>query len=313
MNWDLIITVVSALLAGLTFIIIALPLLQRSDKQNHYKKVISDRRRGLYESAKEDLQNPKLASNLSAQESVASKFKIEKVVGKMATDLRAKLAQAGIRDPSAPLKFVIKRIAFPVIFVAFAMLMISGSEKELSNGVTLLILMSLAVFGYALPGILLKNQIQKRQEDVNVTFPDALDMLLVCVQGGISIEQSINRIADEMAEHAPILAEELGLLGAELGLLSDRREAFQGFADRMGSGAAKSFGTAMIQAEKYGTHISTAIRVLADELRAIRMANAETKAASLPPKLTVPMILFFLPALFIVILGPAFIQVGSGG
>ncbi|HEY8962992.1 MAG TPA: type II secretion system F family protein, partial [Alphaproteobacteria bacterium] len=148
----------------------------------------------------------------------------------------------------------------------------------------------------------------KRQEEINLSFPDALDMMLICVQGGISIEQAINRIAEEVAEHSAILAQELGFLGAELGLLNDRKSAFQGFAKRVGSGAAKSFATAMIQAEQYGTGISTALRVMADESRDMRMAEAERKAASLPPKLTVPMILFFLPALFIVILGPAGIQ-----
>ncbi|MBU6235382.1 MAG: type II secretion system F family protein, partial [Alphaproteobacteria bacterium] len=154
----------------------------------------------------------------------------------------------------------------------------------------------------------LKNDIEKRQTEINLSFPDALDMMLVCVQGGISLEASINRIALEMSTHSRTLAEELGQLGAELGLLNNRREAFQDFARRVGSGGAKSFATAMIQAEQYGTGISSALRVMADELRDARMAEAERKAAALPPKLTVPMIVFFLPALFIVILGPAGIQ-----
>jgi tight adherence protein C len=165
------------------------------------------------------------------------------------------------------------------------------------------------LFGWFLPGILIKNTIEKRQEEINITFPDALDMILVCVQGGISIEQAIVRISEEVADQSQILAEELGLLSAELGLLSDRRQAFADFAERVGGGAAKSFGTAMVQAEKYGTSISQALRVMADELREIRMSEAERKAAALPPKLTVPMIAFFLPPLFIAILGPAFIQI----
>ena len=106
----------------------------------------------------------------------------------------------------------------------------------------------------------------------------------------------------------PRSAEELGLLSAELGMLNDRKKAFMGFATRAGSGAARSFATAMLQAEQYGTSVSKAMRVLADEQRDARMAEAERKAASLPPKLTVPMILFFLPALFVTILGPAFLQ-----
>jgi tight adherence protein C len=120
-------------------------------------------------------------------------------------------------------------------------------------------------------------------------------------------------VGDEIAEHATTLAEELGILSAEMGMLNDRRGALQDFARRVGSGSAKSFATAMIQAEQYGTSVSNAMRVIADELRDQRMAEAERKAASLPPKLTVPMILFFLPALFIVILAPAFLAAKDAG
>ena len=149
--------------------------------------------------------------------------------------------------------------------------------------------------------------------EINISFPDALDMMLICVQGGIGLEQTINRIADEIAEHSATLAEEMGILAAEMGLLNDRRKALQDFARRVGSASARSFVTAMIQAEQYGTSVSEAMRVIAEDLRDQRMAEAERKAASLPPKLTVPMILFFLPALFIVILAPAFLSAKGAG
>ena len=178
---------------------------------------------------------------------------------------------------------------------------------------TLISLFGAIFAGYKLPDVLIKNTILKRQEEINLTFPDSLDMMLICVQGGIGLEQTVDRVADEIAEHSPILAEELGLLSAEMAMLNDRREALQDFARRVGSGAAKSFATALIQAEQYGTSISQAMRVMSEELRDMRMAAAEQKAASLPPKLTVPMILFFLPALFIIILGPAGIQASAAG
>ena len=133
-------------------------------------------------------------------------------------------------------------------------------------------------------------------------------MMLICVQGGIGLEQTVARIAEEMAEHSEVLAEELGILSAEMAMLNDRRQALQDFARRVGSGAAKSFSTALIQAEQYGTSVSQAMRVMSEELRDMRMQEAERKAASLPPKLTVPMIAFFLPVLFIVILGPAVLE-----
>jgi tight adherence protein C len=188
------------------------------------------------------------------------------------------------------------------------MLLLSLSHKHVTSPVKLLILMGCAVVGFFLPRILIKNMADKRQQEISLSFPDALDMLLICVQGGIGIEAAINRIGHTIAEHSPILAEELGILSAELGLLNDRKAAFQGFAMRVGSGPARSFATAMLQAEQYGTSVSKAIRVLSDESREARMATAEQKAASLPPKLTVPMILFFLPPLFVIILGPAFLS-----
>jgi tight adherence protein C len=248
---------------------------------------------------------------MSAGESLAISFKVEKILGSMGEKIRDRMLQAGIRNPTAPIKFIIARFLIPLGLTGFAMLIISSSDKEVSSAVTLMILLGCMVAGYALPGILLKNTAQKRMKDVNLAFPDALDMMLICVQGGIGLEQTVARIADEISEHSPTLAEELGILSAEMAMLNDRRTALQDFARRMGSGAAKSFATALIQAEQYGTSVSQAMRVMADEMRDQRMALAEQKAASLPPKLTVPMILFFLPVLFVIILGPAIIQIGQ--
>lgn len=314
-NWDLLITLSSALLAGVSFVIIVLPLLQRDQKKSRYENIVNQRRRDLYEIAQVNIQGNKHGRQkkkdipkTTAKQSIANTFKMEQMIGKVAKDLRHKLAKAGYRGAKAPLKFMLAKIFLPIGFVLLAMMVLSKMDEPPAPAMQLLIFGCLVGAGYGLPNLILKNATQKRQQEINTSFPDALDMMLVCVQGGISIEQAINRIADEIVDYAPILAEEVAILGAELGMLSDRREAFQSFADRVGSGAAKSFATSMIQAEKYGTHISTALRVMADELRAMRMGEAERKAAALPPKLTVPMILFFLPALFIVILGPAGIQ-----
>jgi tight adherence protein C len=219
------------------------------------------------------------------------------------------MLQAGIRNPSAPLFYLASRLLVPLGMLGLCALFVGLAHKEISQGTKVLIFLSAAVLGFFLPRILIKNMADKRQQEISLSFPDALDMLLICVQGGIGIEAAINRIGATIAEHSPILAEELGILSAELGMLNDRKAAFQGFASRVGSGPAKSFATAMLQAEQYGTSVSKAIRVLSDESREERMAKAEQKAASLPPKLTVPMILFFLPPLFVIILGPAFLSI----
>ena len=213
----------------------------------------------------------------------------------MGEKARVTMLQAGIRNPKAPIYYLVARTLIPFLLVTIAWIVLASSEREISRGVVFMVLVGMAGAGFFLPRLLIKNHIIKRQQEIGLTFPDALDMMLICVQGGIGLEQTIDRIADEISEHAPTLAEELGILSAEMGMLNDRRGALREFAKRVGSGAARSFATALIQAEQYGTSVSNAMRVIADELREARMAAAEQKAASLPPKLTVPMILFFLP------------------
>jgi tight adherence protein C len=158
---------------------------------------------------------------------------------------------------------------------------------------------------------LLNNTIQKRQHVMQLAFPDSLDLLVICVESGLSIEAAFVRVADEMAETAPIMSEEIGLTAAELAFLSERRQAYENFAERTGLPAVKSLCTTLGQAERYGTSIAVGLRVLSQENRESRLAAAEKKAASLPAKLTVPMILFFLPVLFLVIAGPAAITISN--
>lgn len=307
------ITLISAIAAAVSFIGFALPLLRRTEKRERYRAVIEKKRRTLFEQTREELERPKVKpqAEISAAQSIALFYKLQKIAGDASINARALMQRAGIRDPNAPLKYLISRIVLPLVFVLLGMFFISAADKDLSPGVTLSILLFLAMAGFFLPRILMKNTADKRQQDISLAFPDSLDMMLICVQGGIGIEAAINRVAETVADHSEALAEELGILSAELGLLNDRQAAFKGFAARVGSGPARSFATAMLQAEQYGTSVSKALRVLADESRDFRMSVAEQKAASLPPKLTVPMILFFLPALFIVILGPAFLR-GAG-
>ncbi len=304
---DTMIVLVSALAAAGSFVAFALPLLNKGDKKERYQSIIEKRRRDLFEQAKERVNNPG-AEAMSAQQSMAAVFKVEKMMGQMGEKVRDQMLQAGIRSPTAPLKFIIASLVLPLVLMGFAMIIISNSEEEVSNAMTLLILGGAVVIGYKLPAIIVKNQIQKRTEEINLNFPDALDMMLICVQGGIGLEQTVARIAEEVTDISETLAEELGILSAEMAMLNDRRAALQDFARRVGSGAAKSFSTALIQAEQYGTSVSQAMRVMSEELREMRMQAAEQKAAALPPKLTVPMIAFFLPVLFIVILGPAILQ-----
>lgn len=305
MDQDILITFVSALLAALSFAAFALPFLNKNDQKERYKSVIEKRRKALFEASRDGSMHKAKTEDVSARDSMAGFYRVQQLAGEMGQNMRDRLLQAGVRDPEAPIKFMIGKGVIPFVLCIFLMIIFSNTDKEVSQSVVLMTLLGAAIFGYKLPDILITNQIQKRQADLNIAFPDALDMMLICVQGGIGLEQTVDRVAEEVSEHAPVLAEELGILSAEMAMLNDRRQALQDFARRVGTGAGKNFATSLIQAEQYGTSISQAMRVMSDEMREIRMAAAEEKAMSLPPKLTVPMILCFLPALFIVILGPA--------
>jgi tight adherence protein C len=307
MNWDLLIIIGSSLAAALSFAAFAYPFLKKTEQKERYKNVIEKKRKELFMEAKSRMEN-KGQANVSAKDSVAAFFKVQQLAGEFGEKIRIQMLQAGIRDPMAPIIFIIAQAVLPLFFALFAWFILANMQEPYDSTIQLLIILGAAGTGYKLPNVLVKNAAMKRSEELNLSFPDSLDMMLICIQGGIGIEQTINKVAEEVAEHSPVLAEELGILSAEMAMLSDRRTALSDFGKRVG-GYGKSFATTLIQAEQYGTSMSQALRVMADELREIRMSKAEEKAMSLPPKLTVPMILFFLPALFIVILGPAAIQV----
>lgn len=308
---ELVIIVVSALAAAASFAAFVFPMLERSEKKEHYRNTIEKKKKALFEAAKEGMDK-KGQKSVSAKDSVATFFKVQQFAGEFGEKVRVLLLQAGIRNPMAPIFYMGAQMGLPIFFVIFSMIVMSAGEEEVASGTQFFILLGAVFAGFFLPKLMVKNIADKRQLELNQTFPDALDMMLICVQGGIGLEQTVERVAEEASEHSPVLAEELGILSAEMAMLSDRRAALADFGRRVG-GFGKSFATSLIQAEQYGTSVSQALRVMSTEMRDIRMANAEQKAASLPPKLTVPMILFFLPALFIIILGPAGIEATNAG
>ena len=173
------------------------------------------------------------------------------------------------------------------------------------------IVLCVSYLGYYGPTIYVKNQISKRQKSIRRAWPDALDLLLICVESGMGVESAFRKVSEEIGAQSIPLAEELSLTTAELSYLSDRRKAYENLGNRTGLEGVRSVVTSLIQAEKYGTPVGQSLRILAQENRDIRMSEAEKKAAALPPKLTVPMILFFLPVLFAVIITPAAIQVSN--
>ncbi|MFM2280823.1 MAG: hypothetical protein RLZZ444_3054, partial [Pseudomonadota bacterium] len=224
-----------------------------------------------------------------------------------------KLRAAGYRSQNALNTFLFARFFLPFLFMAFAAFYIFflGYLADQTLMVRLFAVLAIAYIGFYAPNIFISNRMSKRQHSIRRAWPDALDLMLICVESGVSIEAAIKRVADEMTQNSAELAEELVLTNAELSFLQERRAAFENLAKRTQIDSVQAVTQALIQAERYGTPIAQALRVLAQESRDQRMNEAEKKAAALPPKLTVPMILFFLPVLIAVILGPAGIQVSD--
>lgn len=219
-----------------------------------------------------------------------------------------KLLEAGLRGPGPIAIFYFCRFATPFLFLVLAAIYVTVNGKETDTNMRLIILVGASVVGFYLPNLIVANISTKRRKSIMRAFPDALDLLLICVESGMSIEAAFLRVGNEIGSSSLELAEELGLTNAELAYLQDRRVAYENLAKRTNHPGVKGVATALIQAERYGTPLGSALRVMAKENRELRMTEAEKKAAALPAQLTVPMIVFFLPVLFIVILTPAYIK-----
>lgn len=246
----------------------------------------------------------------SYMKSTVERFSLQKAF--MDENTVDRLAQAGLRGQGELTKHLFLRFVTPFVIFALAVLYLvfiaPGGRPLFLN---LVYSIGAGIVGAYVPILLLKNKIQKRQQSVRKAWPDALDLVLLCVESGMSIEHAIRRVAKEIGLQSPELAEELTLTTAELSFLEDRTRAYDNLARRTGLDGVRSVMTALIQADRYGTSVGQALRVMAEEGREGRMMEAEKKAAALPPKMTVPLIVFFLPVLFIIIMAPAIITAMS--
>ncbi len=300
-----------ALATFATIVTLVLPFLE-GDKLRSRMKAVSSEKERLKARNRERLAEGQNKAQLREAPKgfmvqIIDKFNMRNMAD--ARETRDKLRMAGLRSQAHVVSFVFFRVCAPVVFGfgAFAYLYLFMPDQ--APMVRLLISLIAAYFGYYFPSLVVQNLISRRQESIQNAWSDALDLLLICVESGMSIEAAFQRVAAEIGSTSVPLAEEMSLTNAELSYLQDRRMAFENLASRTGLLTVKAVVTSLIQAERYGTPLGTALRVLAQENRDMRMAEAERKAAALPPKLTVPMIAFFLPVIFVVILGPAAIQV----
>jgi tight adherence protein C len=312
MSPQIAVTLLAAIAAFATTLTVLMPVLSRDRLATRTQVMATERDKmraaRLAELAKKEGQSRLRTAPKGFMQEIVDKFNLRSVFE--TEEVRDKLKMAGLRGQAPLVTYMFFRVAMPIIIAVAALLYLFVLADY---NYPVLVKIGLAVgagyIGFYVPNMFVENLVQRRQTSIKQAFPDSLDMLLICVQSGMSVEAAFQKVSSEVGGQSLELAEELSLTTAELSYLQDRRQAFENLGKRTGIPGIKAVATALIQAERYGTPVGQALRVMARENRDMRMAEAEKKAAALPPKLTVPMIVFFLPVLFVVILGPAIIQV----
>ena len=303
----------AAVAAAATVLTMAMPLLATDNLSKRMKAVALERDKIRQRERELLARGDKITLRQSPKrymQKVVDQLNLNKWVGQ--DEARLKLVQAGYRGHAPYIAYLFFRMVMPVVAVictAFYIFVVLKMEQPTVIKIGLCLVA--AYLGMQMPYLFLKNRIGKRQLSIKRNFPDALDLLLICVESGMSIESAFRRVAAEIGTQSIPLAEEFTLTTAELSYLPDRRQAYENLGQRTDLDGVKSVCVALQQAERYGTPLAQTLRLLSQENRDLRMSEAEKRAAALPPKLTVPMILFFLPVLFVVILGPAAIRVMS--
>jgi tight adherence protein C len=312
-NTRLLAMLFAAVAAGATVLTLAMPLLANDPLQKRMKSAALERDKIRQRERERLARGEKVTLRPTAKQymqTIVNRFNLTKWLAQ--EEARAKLVQAGYRGQAPYVTFLFFRLVTPAVsIIVTAIYIFVVIQLDQPPMVKLGICLLAAYGGMQLPYLFLKNKIQHRQTAIKRAFPDALDLLLICVESGMSIETAFRKVSEEIGTQSIPLAEELVLTTAELSYLPDRRQAYENLAKRTDLEGVKSVCVALQQAERYGTPMAQTLRTMAQENRDMRMSEAEKKASGLPPKLTVPMILFFLPVLFVVILGPAAIRVMS--
>jgi tight adherence protein C len=303
----------SAIAVTATVYALVTPLFAGDSLSKRMKAVASERER-IKQRERERMNRTEKVSLRQTPKQVVQKvvedFNLNKWLAQ--EEARDKLVMAGYRGQAPYITFLFFRLIMPIVFLAGAAIYIFLlSNMQQTTTMKIGMCFGAAWAGMQAPMVFLKNAIAKRQLSIRRAFPDALDLLLICIESGMSIEAAFRKVSDEIGTQSIALAEEFTLTTAELSYLQDRKQAYENLAKRTGIEGVKSVCLALQQSERYGTPLGQTLRVMAQENRDMRMNEAEKKAAALPPKLTVPMIVFFLPVLFVVILGPTGIKVAA--
>jgi tight adherence protein C len=303
----------SAIAAAAAAYAVVSPMFAGDGLAKRMKAVASERERLRQRERERMNRNEKVSLRQSPKQlvqKVVDDFNLGKWVAQ--EEAREKLVMAGYRGQAPYVTFLFFRLVMPIVFLIGAILYVFViSNMQQPTPMKIGMCLGATWFGMQAPMLFLKNAITKRQLSIRRAFPDALDLLLICIESGMSIEAAFRRVSQEIGSQSIALAEEFSLTTAELSYLQDRKMAYENLAKRTGTDGVKSVCLALQQSERYGTPLGQTLRVMAQENRDMRMNEAEKKAAALPPKLTVPMIVFFLPVLFVVILGPTGIKVSE--
>ena len=312
LNTRMIAPALVALATAATVLGVGLPLLAPDRLGKRMKSVASERERlRAREREKLNVNKGSLRYEPKAyMKRIVDRFQLTSWLG--TNEAKTRMLMAGFRGAQAETAFLFFRLVSPVSLFSlgtFYIFVLSSVTWPIVPRIG--VVLACAYLGIKMPEIFISNVIKKRQQSVARAFPDAMDLILICVESGMSIEQAFRKVSQEIGIQSVPLAEELMLTTAELSFLPDRRTAYENLALRSGIDSVKQIVTVLIQAERYGTPLGQALRVLGQESRDNRLLLAEQKAAALPPKLTVPMIIFFLPVLFAVIMTPAVIQISA--
>jgi tight adherence protein C len=303
----------AAIAAAATAYTLIMPLFAGEGLEKRMKAVASERER-IRARERERLSKTEKVSLRQTPKQVVSKVVEDFNLGKWLAQeaARDKLIMAGYRGQAPYVTFLFFRLVTPILmFIGAVLYVFVISHLEKSFPVKIGMCVAAAYLGLQAPMLFLRNRISKRQLSIRRAFPDALDLLLICIEAGMSIETAFRKVSVEIVGQSVALSEEFTLTTAELSYLQDRKVAYENLGKRTGLEGVKSVCLALQQSERYGPPLGQSLRVMAQENRDMRMNEAEKKAAALPPKLTVPMIMFFLPVLFIVILGPTYIKISA--
>lgn len=305
---EAVIIAMAALTAFVSFFAVWNALLHRDPAARRAEQMSTQREALRAGIATTRRRRPERQQTLSFMSQVVEKLNLMRSM--QADKITANLARAGWRGKDAQIRYLFMKLFLPFAFGVVAVFFMYGlGFANLDSLGKLIGCLVAVILGFYFPEIIIRNAVSKRQHEIRKSLPDALDLMVICSEAGLSLDATLMRVADELGSAAPEISDEYSLTSLELGFLPDRQKALSNLGTRSNLPAMRGMTNTLMQAERYGTPLAHSLRVLSQESRDERMMKAEEKAARLPALLTVPMILFILPPLFIVLIGPAIIDI----